>query len=160
MHGRNGKGDFRESHGCSTAKSDGSSGTFSAPALRNGSRKVRKFLLLSFSTRWSSSADPLDCVAWPSFVAYTQRYSRVMMYVEKSFLPFNVIHFAGYYLWDGCPRFKFLHCPEVVISSRLPLLKQVATGLPRISFLSGLTGEEIMMLIQIFPESGDLPDFP
>ncbi|CAM6096086.1 unnamed protein product [Calypogeia fissa] len=31
---------------------------------------------------------------------------------------------------------------------------QVAKGLPRISFLSGLTGEEIMMMIQIFPESG------
>ncbi|KAH6784162.1 vacuolar acid trehalase, partial [Perilla frutescens var. hirtella] len=37
--------------------------------------------------------------------------------------------------------------------SNLEALK-VAKSLPRICFLSGLTGEEMMMLIDAFPESG------
>ena len=41
---------------------------------------------------------------------------------------------------------------------------QIAKALPRICFLSGLSGEEMMMFIDAFPETGimniELPIFP
>lgn len=41
---------------------------------------------------------------------------------------------------------------NVVIGAVPPL--QVAKSVPRICFISGLTGEEMMMFIDAFPESG------